>query len=120
MLVVGNTKEFDKPLSSLGTVKEIDITIPPPPPISRAQGMMQAKPAASNPEGKALAAKVAAAMGGLPKLHSIKTMHVSIAESDGGVRRIRSKSPSRSPTACTSTFKRARHPDHRRDSDGRS
>ena len=31
VLVVGNTKEFDKPLSSLGAVKEIDITIPPPP-----------------------------------------------------------------------------------------
>jgi zinc protease len=32
VLVVGNTKEFDKPLSSLGTVKKLDITIPPPPP----------------------------------------------------------------------------------------
>ncbi|PYQ39972.1 MAG: hypothetical protein DMG99_15020, partial [Acidobacteria bacterium] len=42
------------------------------------------KPAASNAEGKALAAKVAAAMGGLPKLHSIKTMHVNISESDAG------------------------------------
>jgi len=31
VLVVGNTKDFDKPLSSLGAVKEIDITIPPPP-----------------------------------------------------------------------------------------
>ncbi len=83
VLVVGNTKEFDKPLSSLGTVKEIDITIPPPP-TEKAASDDAAKPAASNPEGKALAAKVAAAMGGLPKLHSIKTMHVSIAESDGG------------------------------------
>jgi zinc protease len=31
VLVVGNSKEFEKPLSSLGPVKEIDITIPPPP-----------------------------------------------------------------------------------------
>ena len=31
VLVVGNAKEFDKPLSSLGAVKKIDITIPPPP-----------------------------------------------------------------------------------------
>jgi len=31
VLVVGNTKDFDKPLSSLGAVKEIDITIPPLP-----------------------------------------------------------------------------------------
>ncbi len=31
VLVVGNTKEFDKPLSSLGPVTTIDIAIPPPP-----------------------------------------------------------------------------------------
>lgn len=30
VLVVGNTKQFDKPLASLGSVKEIDIAIPPP------------------------------------------------------------------------------------------
>jgi zinc protease len=83
VLVVGNTKEFDKPLSSLGAVKEIDITIPPLP-AEKAANDDAAKPAASNPEGKTLAAKVAAAMGGLPKLHSIKTMHISIAESDSG------------------------------------
>ncbi len=83
VLVVGNTKDFDKPLSSLGVVKEIDITIPPPP-AEKSENNDAAKPAASNPEGKALAAKVAAAMGGLPKLQSIKAMHVSIAESDGG------------------------------------
>lgn len=79
VLVVGNTKDFDKPLSTLGSVKNIDITIPPPP-----AAKDETKPAASNPEGKALAAKVAAAMGGLPKLQSIKTMHVNIAESDSG------------------------------------
>jgi len=86
VLVVGNTKEFDKPLSSLGSVKQIDITIPPPPAekADKADKADTAKPAASNPEGKALAAKVAAAMGGLPKLQSIKTIHVNIAESDGG------------------------------------
>jgi zinc protease len=83
VLVVGNTKDFDKPLSSLGAVKEIDITIPPPP-ADKSENNGTARPAASNSEGKALAAKVAAAMGGLPKLHSIKTMHISIAESDGG------------------------------------
>ena len=32
VLVVGNASEFDKPLSSLGTVTKLDITIPPPPP----------------------------------------------------------------------------------------
>jgi zinc protease len=81
VLVVGNTKEFDKPLTSLGEVKEIDIKIPPAP----GEKEDSSKPAAtSNPEGKALAAKVAAAIGGLPKLQSIKTMRVDIAESDNG------------------------------------
>ena len=83
VLVVGNSKEFDKPLSALGPVKTIDITIPPPP-AEKGQAEPSAKPAGSNPEGKALAAKVATAMGGLPKLKSIKTMHVNIAESDSG------------------------------------
>ena len=87
VLVVGNTKEFDNPLSSLGPVKNIDITIPPPP-AEKEQGEQRGaesgKPAAFNPAGKALAAKVAAAMGGLPKLKSIKTIHVNISESDSG------------------------------------
>jgi outer membrane lipoprotein-sorting protein len=81
VLVIGNTKEFDKALASLGPPKEIDITIPPPP---GEKGEDTAKPASSNAEGKALAAKVASAMGGLPKLQSIKTIHVKIDESDAG------------------------------------
>ena len=32
VLVVGNVKEFDKPLSSLGAVSKLDIAIPAPPP----------------------------------------------------------------------------------------
>ena len=80
VLVVGNPKEFDKPLPSLGSVKQIDITIPPPPAAKE-----ESKPGtASNAEGKALAAKAAGAMGGLPKLKSVKTMRVSIAESEQG------------------------------------
>jgi zinc protease len=31
VLVVGNDTEFGKPLSSLGSVQKVDITIPPPP-----------------------------------------------------------------------------------------
>ncbi len=31
VLVVGNDDEFDKPLSSLGPVQNVDIAIPPPP-----------------------------------------------------------------------------------------
>jgi len=79
VLVVGNAKDFDKPLSSLGAVKEVDITIPPPPEAKETD-----KPTASNPQGKALVAKVAAAMGGLDKLQSIKVLHVNIAETDPG------------------------------------
>ena len=71
VLVVGNSAEFDKPLSSLGPVTNIDITIPPPPGEETAPA---AKPAASNPEGKALAAKVVAALGGEAKLASIQAI----------------------------------------------
>ncbi len=73
VLVVGNTKEFDKPLTSLGPVKEIDITIPPP---AGAKGKEDdsAKPTASNEEGQAIAAKVVAAMGGEAKLGAIKAI----------------------------------------------
>jgi len=71
VLVVGNTAEFDKPLSSLGTVTNVDITIPPPP---AEKGTDAAEKATtSNPEGKALAAKVVAALGGEAKLKSVKS-----------------------------------------------
>jgi len=43
VLVIGNTAEFDKPLSSLGPVTQLDISIPPPP------GESPNKPSASNP-----------------------------------------------------------------------
>ena len=75
VLVVGNTKEFDKPLSSLGPVKEIDITIPPPP---GAKEEKLEKPTASNEEGKALAAKVVAALGGEAKLATIKALKAKL------------------------------------------
>ncbi len=75
VLVVGNTKEFDKPLSSLGPVKEIDITIPPPP---GAKEEESAKPTASNEEGKALAAKVVAALGGEAKLGTVKALRAKL------------------------------------------
>src|SRR5438105_15257084 len=38
VLVVGNTAEFDKPLSSLGPVNPVDIAIPPPPPEKPGEG----------------------------------------------------------------------------------
>jgi zinc protease len=75
VLVVGNTKEFDKPLSSLGTVKTIDITIPPPP---GSKEDASSKPTESNAEGKELAAKVVAAMGGEAKLSSIQAVKAKL------------------------------------------
>jgi zinc protease len=71
VLVVGNSAEFDKPLSSMGTVSNLDIAIPEP---AGEKGPEEpAKPAASNPEGHALAAKVAAAMGG-EKVKTIRAL----------------------------------------------
>jgi len=75
VLVVGNPKEFDKPLSSLGPVKEIDISIPPPPGTKEEKSE---KPTSSNEEGKALAARVVAAMGGEGKLASIKALKAKL------------------------------------------
>jgi zinc protease len=84
VLVVGNTPEFDKPLSSLGAVTNVDIAIPPPPGEKGDKEEAPAKPAASNPEGKAIANKVAQAMGGLDKLQSVKSIRVNFTESDPG------------------------------------
>jgi len=80
VLVVGNTPDFDKPLSTLGEVKNIDITIPPPP--GEKEEAPAVKPTASNPEGKALAAKVVEAMGGLTQLQSVKSLHADLTEQD--------------------------------------
>jgi zinc protease len=77
VLVVGNSAEFDKPLSSLGTVTDVDITIPPPPGEKRDKSGEAAPPPAtkgSNPEGKALAAKVVQALGGDAKLKTVKSV----------------------------------------------
>ncbi len=75
VLVVGNTKEFDKPLSTLGSVQNIDITIPPPPGVKEAEGE---KVSNSNDAGKALAAKVVAALGGEDKLAEVKALKEKI------------------------------------------
>ncbi|MGA8491196.1 MAG: pitrilysin family protein [Terriglobales bacterium] len=84
VLVVGNTPDFDKPLSSLGPVTNVDIAIPPPPGQKSEKEEAPAKPSASNPEGKALAAKVAQAMGGIDKLQTIKSLRVNFTESAPG------------------------------------
>jgi zinc protease len=82
VLVVGNTSEFEKPLSSLGTVTSVDISIPPPP--AQAGEARAVTPTASNAEGKALAAKVVEAMGGLEKLQSVRGLIENYNEQEPG------------------------------------
>jgi zinc protease len=65
VLVVGNEKEFEKPLSSLGTVTPIDITIP------EANANKSAAPTGSNPEGMALLQKVRDFIGGNAAINAI-------------------------------------------------
>lgn len=76
VLVVGNSADFPKPLSTLGPVTDEDLTIPPMPGSEE-----ESAPAAtaSNPEGKALIAKVVAAMGGEAHLKPIKAVREQIA-----------------------------------------
>jgi hypothetical protein len=72
VLVVGNAGQFKPALNTLGSVKDIDITIPPPPGAGKSE-----KPAASNPEGKALIGKVVEFLGGADKLKSVKALRYS-------------------------------------------
>jgi len=78
VLVVGKPSDFDQPLSTLGAVTNIDITIPPPP------GEKEETPAAttSNADGKALAAKVVDSMGGLAKLKTVKSLQADLTEKE--------------------------------------
>ena len=73
VLVVGNEKEFQTPLTKLGQVTPIDITIPQP---GQAEGATEGKPAESDPEAKALLQKAVNFMGGEQALTSVKTLHL--------------------------------------------
>jgi zinc protease len=71
VLVVGKAADFDKPLSTFGPVTNLDVTIPSP-------DAGKAKPAAaSNPEGRALLAKVIEAMGGAEKLRAVHALRTT-------------------------------------------
>jgi zinc protease len=73
VLVVGKAADFDKPLSTFGSVTNIDITIPAP-------GGASPKPASgSNPEGRALLAKVIQALGGAEKLGAVHGIRMKAA-----------------------------------------
>lgn len=75
VLVVGNPQDFPKPLSSLGPVTEEDLTIPPMP----GAEPQSTGPATSNPQGKALMAKVAEALGGQSRLKQVKAVYENLA-----------------------------------------
>lgn len=74
LLVVGKAADFDKPLSTFGKVTTLDISIPESAPGAKPA---EAAPAASNPEGKALLAKVIEGLGGAAKVEAVKTMRVA-------------------------------------------
>src|SRR5215470_4209562 len=86
VLVVGNPKDFDKPLSALGPVTNVDITIPSESGETNAEAATSStpQPTASNPEGKALASKVAESMGGAVKLRSVHAMRAKIEQQTPG------------------------------------
>lgn len=67
IIAVGNPKDFGTPLTSLGPVSDIDLTITPP---KRAPATAAAGP--PQPKGAALLAKMAAAAGGQEKLSAVK------------------------------------------------
>jgi len=70
ILAVGNPKKFDQPLSVLGPVKEIDITIPVP---------KEERPKATSEslqKGRELIAATVAALGGADKLAAVKSRKV--------------------------------------------
>ena len=80
ILVVGNQAKFEKPLSTLGTVTPIDITIPPAGGTSTTPGggsANNARPAGSNAEGMALIRKVQDFVGGAAAVNGINSVRVT-------------------------------------------
>jgi zinc protease len=75
LLVVGNSKDFDRDLSTFGKVNNVDIAIPEAAP---GTPIIAVKPGNSNSEGKALIAKVAAAIGDGKKLRAVKAIHQTV------------------------------------------
>ncbi|HEX3070029.1 MAG TPA: pitrilysin family protein [Thermoanaerobaculia bacterium] len=80
VLVVGKEKDFDKPLSSLGAVTPIDITIPEPgakPAVAGATtaGADGVRPKSSSAEGIALARKIQTFAGGKAKIDAVVATH---------------------------------------------
>ncbi len=83
IVAVGNAKEMPKPLSTLGTVNTIDLTIPQP------KQQVAASDDASLARGKAMLQKAQQAMGGTDKFAAIKDLTIvldmTMSAAQGGI-----------------------------------
>jgi zinc protease len=75
VLVVGNQKDFEKPLTTLGPVQTIDITIPEP----GGSATRAAAPTGSNAEGTALFEKVVQWVGGKAAIEAVQSSRTAMA-----------------------------------------
>jgi hypothetical protein len=84
IVAVGNSKEMPKPLSTLGNVNVIDLTIPQP------KQELAAADDASLARGKALLQRAQQAMGGTDKLAAIKdftqVLDLQLSAAQGGIK----------------------------------
>ena len=84
IVAVGNPKDFGKPLSDLGPVMKIDLTIPEP------KQQISSGDAASQGRGKAMLERAQQAMGGADKLAGLKDMtralDMTMAAAQGGLK----------------------------------
>lgn len=74
VLVVGKEADFERPLSTLGTVTPIDITIPSP---DAPKAGTTAAPSSGNAEGVALVNRVASFMGGKAQIEGMTSIRRS-------------------------------------------
>lgn len=81
LLIVGREKDFDKPVSSLGKVAKLDITIPElgAKPSTGTTGTTPAAAAASNAEGLAAINKLLNYVGGKAKVDAVNSLHMTSA-----------------------------------------
>jgi zinc protease len=76
IVAVGNPKDFGKPLSTLGKVNVLDLTIPEPK--SDAKGETPKADAASMERGRAMLQRAQQAMGGAEKLAGVKDLTAAV------------------------------------------
>jgi zinc protease len=84
IVAVGNPKEFGKPLSVLGKVNAIDLTIPEPKSDTKPESPKA--DAAAVERGRALLKRAQQAMGGADKLAGVKDMIQSVDMAMGGTK----------------------------------